>query len=123
MHEQKVNAMITKRMIPVQHLVDIPMSRKAVEGHDLRPHDDLFAQDPHPLDAVNEPAPHAALCLIAHEEYCGLRPPEIVLQMVQDAPRIRHAAGREDDGRSFLRIERTGIRRGFADLHLGELRD
>ena len=42
--------------------------------------------------------------------------------MMQDAACIRHARGRNDDGRALLAVECAGFRRRPADTHLREVR-
>ena len=78
---------------------------------------DILAEELHVLFAVIELAAERSLRLIADEEHCALLPPEIVLEMVADAPRLTHAACREDDLRLGVFVDGLGIlaRNGDAD--------
>ena len=67
------------------------MRRESLEHLNLRLHGNLLAEHTYALDAVHEPPPKAPLRLIADKEHRGFRPPEVVLEVVQDTSRIRHA--------------------------------
>ena len=63
----------------------------------LAAHLDGLAEEFYLLRALHQRTAQGARRLVAHKEHRALRPPEVVLEMVADAPGFAHAAGREDD--------------------------
>ena len=68
-----------------------------MEADNPRPDGDLLAEQLHMVRPVQDAPAQGALRLVAHEQDGGLRPPEVVLQMVADAARVAHAGGGYDD--------------------------
>ena len=83
------------------------MGGEAVEYLDFCLDGDLLTEDAHALDAVHQPSPETPLRLIADKKHRRLRPPEIMFQVMEHAPRVRHPRGGENDRRAFRRVERT----------------
>ena len=107
---------------PAHDLVGVGMSREAVEALDLRLDRDFLAEHAHARDAVDEPAAKAPLRLVADEQDCRLRTPEVVFEMMQHAARIGHARRRNDDGRALRRVECARLRRRLTETDLREIR-
>ena len=90
---------------PIHKLIGIGMGRKTIHDLNLCLNCHFLAHDPHALDAFDQTTAQTAFCLVAHKENRRFRPPEIVFQMMQDAPGIRHARCRNDNRRTFGAVE------------------
>ena len=90
-------------------MVVVGVGGKALEIHDLRPDRDLLAEELHALHAVEQSAPERAGRLEADEHHRAVRAPEVVLEVVADAPRIAHTGGGNDDLGCFVEVEHSGF--------------
>ena len=107
----------------MNQLLRVGMGGKALHHLDRRPNGDFLAHHADALHAVHKAAPQTALRLIPGEENRGLRPPEVVFQVMKNAAGVGHAAGRNYDGRAFRAVECLRLRRRLADAKLRHLRE
>lgn len=98
-----------KGLDPLYEVVVIGVGGKALEVHDLRPDRDLLAEELHALHTVEQSAPERAGRLEADEHHCAVSAPEVVLEMVADAPRVAHTGGGNDDLGRFVEVEHSGF--------------
>ena len=96
-------------LYPVQKALLVGVAARAVQDGDLGVHGNILAEQPHLLHPVQQRPPQRALGLIARDEDDIFRHPEIVLQMVPDAARVAHAAGRQDDLGARIAVDGLGL--------------
>jgi hypothetical protein len=63
-----------------------------------RPHRDFATENGHPTHAVHEAPSERAAGLEAGNDHMCVAPPEVVLEMMANAPPGTHAAAGNDDG-------------------------
>src|SRR5690606_41173243 len=83
-----------------------------------RLHADGLLPQAHVLRTVHQLAPERALRLVTDQHDVTLRPPQVVLQVVQDAPAVAHAAAGDHDGAGadVVDAHRVGGRAGRLDV-------
>ena len=97
------------------------MGGKALEVHDLGVNGDLFAEELHTSDALQQGAAQGALPLIAHEHDGALRLPEVVLQVVTDTARVAHTGGGDDDLGDTVLVQPLGFLHRLRHAEVGEV--
>ena len=95
-HEHMGGPGRVKVLDPVDQMVVIRVGGKPLEVDDLGADGDILAEQPHALGAVQQVASQRTGRLEAHEHHGAVGAPEVVFQMVADAPRIAHAGGGDD---------------------------
>ena len=108
-HEDVLGLWLLEAADPLEQVVPVGVGAEAVEPDDPRPDGDLLAEQLHPLGPVQNPAAQRALRLVAHKQDGGLRPPQVVLQMVADSPRLAHAARRDNYLGRHVKVDFLGL--------------
>ena len=106
---------------PRQQVIPVGMGGKALEVHDLGVNGDLFAEELHTSDALQQGAAQGALPLIAHEHDGALRLPEVVLQVVTDTARVAHTGGGDDDLGDTVLVQPLGFLHRLRHAEVGEV--
>ena len=83
------------------------MSGDARQHQYLRLYADRFTKQGHFRSAVHQRPPERTLRLVADKEDGALFTPQVMLQMVLDPAGLAHAAGRQNDLRHPVVIDRT----------------
>ncbi len=91
---------------PVEQVALPGVGGKAADGEHLGVHRHVFVEQPDGLRAVHDLAARRAHALVTHEHDGRPLPPQVVAQVVLDAARVAHAAGRNDDRRAFHAVQR-----------------
>ena len=106
---------------PAQQLILVGVGREAVDGVHLGPHRHLLAEYLHLGRAFHQQAAGGVLGLEAHDHHVAVGPPQVVLQVVLDAPGVGHAAARDDDGRAHVPVDVAALLGGGGELQVGEV--
>ncbi len=85
------------------------MGAVAVNRLHLRPHAVLFAKNAHLLVAIQNATAQCVFGLEADEEDGVRCIADVVLEMMQDTPRLAHARRADDDRRIAQKVEGLGI--------------
>ena len=107
--DKDVRGLRIERLDPLDQMVVVGVGGKALEIHDLRFDGNLLTEELHALRAVEQLAAERAGRLEADEHHCAVSAPEVVLEMVADAPRVAHTGGRNDDLGCFVEVEHPGF--------------
>ena len=92
---------------PGKETLPVSMSGDARQHQYLRLYADRFTKQGHFRSAVHQRPPERALRLVADKEDGALFTPQVMLQMVLDPAGLAHAAGRQNDLRHPVVIDRT----------------
>ena len=92
------------------------MARNAGQHLHTAAHLNGLAEQAHLFCALHQRPAQGPLPLVAHEDNGALLPPEVVLQVVADAPGLAHAAGRKNDLRPPVKVDGLGILGGHGQL-------
>jgi hypothetical protein len=84
--------------VPVQQTALVGMGGEAADGVHFRGNLVVLAPEPDLAGAIHQRAAGGAAGLEAHDHHVGLAAPDIVLEVVLDAPAGAHAAAGDDDG-------------------------
>ena len=95
-----------KCLDPIEKALLVCVTACAVQDGDLGVYGDILAEQPDLLHAVQQCPSQRALGLIARDKNDVLRYPEVVLQVVPDAARVAHTAGRQDDLGARIAVDR-----------------
>ena len=96
-------------LYPVHQMVVVGVGGKSLEIHDLGPHGDFLAEQLHAGCAVQQVPPQRAWGLEAHEHHGAVAPPQVVLQVMADTPRVAHTAGGDDDLGGLVDVQQLGL--------------
>ena len=102
-------------------MVVIRVGGKPLEVDDLGADGDILAEQPHALGAVQQVASQRAGRLEAHEHHGAVGAPEVVFQMVADAPRIAHAGGGDNDLGRLVHVQQLGLVHRLRQVQAGEV--
>ncbi len=91
---------------PFEQPLLIRMGRESSQSVNTGFYRDLFSEEPNRFGSVDDPPADRPFALIPDDHDVGLRPPEVVFQMVLNASRITHPAGRNDDSGSRILVDR-----------------
>ena len=80
---------------PVDQLGLSGVSRESAERVNGGPHDDLFAEDPHILGSIDQPAAQRAFRLESDDHHGHISAPEVVPQVMDDPAAVAHAGPRQ----------------------------
>src|SRR4030065_211666 len=98
--------------VPIEQTRLSGMSRQTADGVDMRGHADGFAPEPDGLCAVHDLASERRTRLKAGKNDVALFAPEIVLEVMADAPAVAHAAAGDDNGPAAPAVDGPGVGRG-----------
>ena len=98
-----------KILKPADQAVHIGMAADARQAFDVGVHLDVLPEQPHPFGSVKQRPAQGVFGLIAHKQDGVFPPPQIVLQMVADAPRFTHSAGRQNHLAPLIKIDGFGF--------------
>ena len=82
---------------PLQQAALVGMRGQAAHRVHARSHADVAAVDAHPLRAIDQPAAQCADALVTDEHHVRTAHAEVLLEVMQDAAAIGHAAAGDDD--------------------------
>ena len=105
---------------PGQQAVPVRMGGQAVIIDDPRPHGNLLAKQPYFIGTLDQCAPQRAGGLEPHKQDGAFPAPQVVLEVVADAPGITHAGSGDDDLGGGVQVDGNRILFGFTDLQTGE---
>ena len=91
------------------------MAADARQRADFGVHGNVLVKNAHLPRALHQGAPQRALGLVAHEQHGVAAVPQVVLQMVADAPRVAHAAGGQNNLWPLVGVD--GLRFLFRKAH------
>src|SRR3989344_8078214 len=101
--------------VPIEQTRLSGMSRQTADGVDVRGHANGFAPELHAGCAVHDLASERATRLKAGKNDVALFAPEIVLEVMADAPAVAHAAAGDDNGPAAHAVDGHGLGRGAAE--------
>ena len=85
------------------------MGRETAHIDDLCCHVDGLAHDLNLFGSFDQVPSHGAFRLIPGKDHGALRTPQVVLQVMEDPPRIGHTAGRHNDLGTFYAVDHAGL--------------
>ena len=96
------------------------MAGQAAHLADLRIDLHRFAKQPYFIGTLDQCAPQRAGGLEPHKQDGAFPAPQVVLEVVADAPGITHAGSGDDDLGGGVQVDGNRILFGFTDLQTGE---
>ena len=109
-----------KVLDPGEQVVPVRVGGEPLEVDDAGVDGDLLAEQLHRLGPLQQPPAQGALRLIAHKHHGALGAPQVVLQMVADAPGVAHAGGGDDDLGAAVHVQSLGLLGGLDQGEAGE---
>ena len=85
------------------------MTRDTDQLADIRPYLESLAEESHLLGPVDNGTSQCAYSLISHEQYSGLRSPEIMLKVMSDTAGLTHAGCRQDHLGCHVEVDGLGL--------------
>ena len=110
-----------KVMQPAQQAFVVGVAGHARHLRDLGVDLHFLAEQLDFVDAFEQPAAERPGRLVADEQDRAFLAPEVVLEVVADAPGVAHAGGRKDDLGVRVGVDGDRVLLGFADAQAGEL--
>ena len=103
-HEDPLR-LCTKTLNPANQAFLICMTTDTGQNFNVRLNFHRLAKKLHFVRALHQRTTQCADCLIAHEQNCAFRSPQIVLQMMTDTPRLAHTGRGENHLRLIVKID------------------
>lgn len=88
------------------------MAGESLQIVDLRVDVNRLAEEGNVLCSLHQKLAQSAFGLVAYEDDAGPGVPQVVFQVMADAPRVAHAAGGNDDLRRLVHVQALGFGRG-----------
>ena len=107
MHDKDLLRLFPLHLQPVLQAVFIGVAGHIPEGADLCLYRYLFAEQLDGGKPVQQQPPHRPLALVSHKDHRAFGAPQVVLQVVPDAPGLTHTAGGNNDLGGRVAVQRN----------------